>query len=72
MEIRKLDWDSYFFDFPIGYIFIDKEPPSNFSKILNFKTMKKIILNFFQIVFWIIQVQKFLYEYQELYFILLL
>ena len=35
MEIRKLDWDSYFFDFPIGYIFIDKEPPSNFSKILN-------------------------------------
>ena len=35
MEIRKLDWDSYFFDFPIGYIFIDKEPSSNFSKILN-------------------------------------
>ena len=35
MEIRKLDWDSYFFGFPIGYIFIDKEPPSNFSKILN-------------------------------------
>ena len=35
MEIRKLDWDSYFFGFPVGYIFIDKEPSFNFSKILN-------------------------------------
>ena len=45
MEIRKLGWDSHFFGFPIGYIFIDKEPSSNFSKILNSEVYTLIQIN---------------------------
>ena len=42
MEIKKLEWDSQFFGFPVGDVFIENE--SSFSGILNSN-----IFTFFQV-----------------------